>query len=170
MDVFITKTSLDTDKVSKRKPGMWCLRYEARQTTKTQSTSELNLQKRIQEINPKLALAQIMTPRSDKSIMVRTKIGRSPQGSYAGYQLLLTEDNFKVCCDVDSVSRRKLTNNEITIDQFPRLPLKVSDNFQGPTDITAEEQTLLQDITVTVDELNKIEQATRGQSNSDEYE
>ena len=116
MDVFITKTSLDTDKVSKRKPGMWCLRYEARQTTKTQSTSELNLQKRIQVINPKLALAQIMTPRSDKSIMVQTKIGRSPQGSYAGYQLSLTEDNFKVCCDIDSVSRRELTNNEITID------------------------------------------------------
>ena len=170
MDVFITKTSLDTDKVSKRKPGMWCLRYEARQTTKTQSTSELNLPKRIQEINPKLALAQIMTPKSDKSIMVQTKIGRSPQGSNAGYQLSLTEDNFKVCCDVDSVSRRELTNNEITIDQFPRLPLKVSDNFQGSTDITAEEQTLLQDITVTVNELNKIEQATRGQWNSDEYE
>ena len=87
-----------------------------------------------------------------------------------GYQLSLTEDNFKVCCDVDSVSRRELTNNEITIDQFPRLPLKVSDNFQGSTDITPEEQTLLQDITVTVNELNKIEQATRGQSNSDEYE
>ena len=28
---------------------------------------------------------------------------------------------------------------------------------------------ILQDITVTVDELNKIEQATRGQSNSDEW-
>ena len=52
-----------------------------------------------------------MTPRSDKSIMVQTKIGRSPQGSYAGYHLSLTEDNFKVCCDVDSVSRRELTNN-----------------------------------------------------------
>ena len=72
-----------------------------------------------------------------------------------GYQLSLTEDNFKVCCDVDSVSRRELTNNEITIDQFPRLPLKVSDNFKGSTDITAEEQTSLQDITVTVDELKK---------------
>ncbi|CAH3158074.1 unnamed protein product [Pocillopora meandrina] len=123
---------------------MGCLLYEAHQTTKIQSTSELNLQKRIQEINPKLALAQIMNPRSDKN-------------------------NFKVCCDVDSVSRREQTNNEITIDQFPRLPLKVSDSFQGPTDINAEEQTLLQDITVTVDELNKIEQATRGQSNSDEW-
>ena len=66
--------------------------------------------------------------------------------------------------------KQERTNNEITIDQFPRLPLKVSDNFQGSTDITAEEQTLLQDITVTVNELNKIEQATRGQSNSDEYE
>ena len=36
---------------------MGCLLYEARQTTKIQSTSELNLQKRIQEINTKLALA-----------------------------------------------------------------------------------------------------------------
>ena len=66
--------------------------------------------------------------------------------------------------------KQERTNNEITIDQFPRLPLKVSDTFKGSTDITAEEQTSLQDITVTVDELNKIEQATRGQSNSDEYE
>ena len=66
---------------------------------------------------------------------------RSPQGSYASYPLSLTEDNFKVCCNVDSVSRREQTNNEITIHQFPRLPLKVSDNFQGPTNIAAEEQT-----------------------------
>ena len=76
---------MDTDKVLKSKPGMGCLLYEARQTTKIQSTSELNLQKRIQEINPKLALAQIMNPRSDKSIMVQKKMGRSPQGSYASY-------------------------------------------------------------------------------------
>ena len=68
-------------------------------------------------------------------------MGRSPQGSYASYPLSLTEDNFKVCSNVDSVSRREQTNNEITIHQFPRLPLKVSDNFQGPKNIAAEEQT-----------------------------
>ena len=108
---------------------------------KNSKYSEFNLQKRIQEINPKLALAQIMNPGSDKSIILQKKMGRSPQGYYASYPLSLTEDNFKVCCHVDSVSRREQTNNEITIDQFPRLPLKVSDNFQGPTNITAEEQT-----------------------------
>ena len=79
---------MDTDKVLKSKLGMGCLLYEAHQTTKIQSTSELNFQKRIQEINPKLALAQIMNPRSDKSIIVQKKW--SSQGSYASYPLSLT--------------------------------------------------------------------------------
>ena len=52
---------------------------------KNSKYSEFNLQKRIPEINPKLALAQIMNPGSDKSIIVQKKMGMSPQGSYASY-------------------------------------------------------------------------------------
>ena len=40
---------------------------------KNSKYSEFNLQKKIQEINPKLALAQIMNPGSDKSIILQKK-------------------------------------------------------------------------------------------------
>lgn len=167
MDVYVTKTSLDNDKESKREPGLGCLLYEARKTTKTQSTLELNLLKSLQEINPKMALAQIMTPRCNAGAMTETKMGRSPQGSFASYQLAITEDNFKVYCDVSTVTRKN--DNQMPLHAFPRLPLRDSEDFKAPDNISTDEQTLLGKITVTVDLLNKIEQATRGQSNSDEW-
>lgn len=109
-----------------------------------------------------------MTPRLETSVMIQTKMGRSPQGSLASYQLSLTEDNFKVYCDLASISRRKKTD-EILLDSFQRLPLRSTDNFQPPDDITTEEQLLLQNKTVCVNELNKIKQTRRGQSNSDKW-
>jgi len=168
MDVFVTKTSLDTNKISRREPGVGCLLYEARKSTKSQGTDESVLLEKLRKINPNMALSQIMTPRFETSFMIQTKMGRSPQGSFASYQLSLTEHNFTVYCDIASISRREQTD-EILLDSFPRLPLRTTDNFQPPTDVSAEEQLLLQNITVSVDELNKIELTTRGQSNSDEW-
>ena len=104
MEVLVNKTSLDQDQPSKsRDPGVKCLLYEARKSLKNQETDESKLLEHLKEINPKMALAQVMTPRSETTPLLKTKFGKSPQGSYCSYQLSVTEDNFKVFCDISSV-------------------------------------------------------------------
>lgn len=74
---------------------------------------------------------------------MQTKLVRSPQGSYASYQLSLNENNFKLYCDITAVSRLEPGNPDVSMDSFPRLPVGVgSDNFQIPTDITMTKNTL----------------------------
>ena len=64
----------------------------------------------LKELNPNMALAQIMTARSDSFPLVETKFRKSPRGSYPSYQLAVTEDNFcdiNKFCDIKSVPRKK---------------------------------------------------------------
>ena len=63
---------------------------------KGQQADENKLLAKLQAINKKMALAQIMTSTSESTPLVETKFGKSPQGSFGSYQLSTTEDNFKV--------------------------------------------------------------------------
>ena len=95
MEVLVTKTSLDQDQQSKpRDPGVKCLLYEARKNLKNQQEDESRLLEHLKEINPKMALAQVMMLRTESTSMLKTKFGKSPQGPFASYQLSVTEDNF----------------------------------------------------------------------------
>ena len=102
MEVVVNKTHQDLHRSSSREPGVRCLLYEARtqQSIKSQSADEQKLVERLKAANPKMALAQIMEPSSERSKLFETKFGKSPQGSYASYQLSTTEDNFKVHCNI----------------------------------------------------------------------
>lgn len=85
MEVLVTKTSLELDKQSSsRDSGVKCLLYEARNSLKGQQASESR------ELNPKMALSHIMTARTESTTLVPTKFGKSPQGSFASYQLSVT--------------------------------------------------------------------------------
>ena len=44
-----------------RAPGVKCLLYEARKSLKNQQADETKLLEQLKEINPKMALAQILT-------------------------------------------------------------------------------------------------------------
>ena len=95
MEVLVTKTSLELDKQSSsRDSGVKCLLYEARNSLNGQQPSELKLLEQLRELNPKMALSQIMTARTESTTIVLTKFGKSPQGSFAIYQLSMNEDNF----------------------------------------------------------------------------
>ena len=71
-------------KVRQRGSGLKCLLYEARNSLKGQQASESR------ELNPKMALSHIMTARTESTTLVPTKFGKSPQGSFASYQLSVT--------------------------------------------------------------------------------
>lgn len=134
--------------------------------------SESKLLERLRELNPKMALSQIMTARTESTRLVPTKFGKSPQGSFASYQLSVTEDNFKVFCDISSVNRSD-SDNHVHYSQLtacPIFPLRAShEQFQIPTEISGDERCLLEKIPVNVDELNEIERKTREQSTCQEW-
>ena len=73
---------------------------------------------------------------------VKTKFGKSPQGSYGSYQLSITEDNFKVFCDISTVPRVDSANsNDLQIMEFPRFPLNQSnEQFEIPAGISGDER------------------------------
>ena len=75
-----------------------------------------------------MALSQIMTARTESTTLVATKFGKSPQGSFASYQLSVTEDNFKVFCDISSVNRSDSDNHvhDSQLTAFPRFPFRAS--------------------------------------------
>jgi hypothetical protein len=74
---------------------------------KSFQADEQKLKAQLQQINPKMALAQMLSPSSTSSTQyVETQFGKSPQGSFASYQLSFTEDNFKVYLDIHSVQRK----------------------------------------------------------------
>ena len=102
MEVVVHKTHQDLDRSSEREPGVKCLLYEARtlQSMRSQGADEQKLCERLKAENPEMALAQIMEPFSESTQLLETKFGKSPQGSYASYQLSTTEDNFKVYCNI----------------------------------------------------------------------
>lgn len=106
MEVLVTKTYLEQTRSSARDPGVRCLLYEARKNIRSQQADEEKLLATLKGLNPKMALAQILTPRSETTPFLETKFGKSPQGSYASYQLSMTEDNFKVYCDITSVCNK----------------------------------------------------------------
>ena len=77
-----------------------------------------------------MALSQIMTARTESTTIVLTKFGKSPQGSFAIYQLSMNEDNFKVFCDISSVNRSDSDNhvNDSQLTAFPKFPLMLHIN------------------------------------------
>ena len=103
MEVLVIKTSLEQTRSSARDPGVRCTLYEARNNIRGQKADEEKLLATLKELNPNMALAQIMTARSDSIPLVENKFGKSPQGSYASYQLAVSQDNFKVFCDITSM-------------------------------------------------------------------
>ena len=173
MEVVVHKTHQDLDRSSSREPGVRCLLYEARtlQSMRSQRADEQKLCERLKAENPKMALAQIMEPFSESTQLLETKFGKSPQGSYASYQLSTTEDNFKVYCNISSVPRVDPGHtHNIPINAYPRFPLNTAtEEFVMPDEIAAVEKALLEKLCVDEEKINDIETKTREQSNCEEW-
>ena len=91
MEVLVTKTSLELDKQSSsRDSGVKCLLYGAQNSLKGRQASESKLLERLRELNPKMALSHIMTAKTESTTLFPAKFWKSPQGSFASYQLSVT--------------------------------------------------------------------------------
>ena len=65
MEALVAKTYLEQTRSSARDPGVRCTLYEARNNIGGQKADEEKLLATLKELNPNMALAQIMTARSD---------------------------------------------------------------------------------------------------------
>ena len=173
MEVVVLKTHQDLDRSSSRESGVRCLLYEARtlQSIKSQRADEQKLCERLKKENQKMALAQIMEPSPESSQLLETKFGKSPQGSYASYQLYTTEDNFKVYCNISHVPRVDPGHtHNVSINSYQRFPLNTAtEEFAVPDELAAIEKALLEKLSVDEEKINDIETKTRGQSNCEEW-
>ena len=117
---------------------------------------------RLNEINPKAALVQVMNRSADELQVRETKFGKSPMGSFASYQLAITEDNFKVSCNLAAVPS---TQHSELLTAYPRFPLSPpKEQFNMPSEIWEAEKDLLLSLIVDCQRLNEIESKTMGQA------
>ena len=124
----------------------------------TQKADEHSLKEDLQNINPKIALAQIMAP-AKQTELVETKFGKSPKCSFASYQLTLIESNFRVYCDVDSVQRNLYNSKSDLI--YPKFPLQHTDKYEIlARQLSYPAKTLLESLSVDVQKLNSIAENT----------
>lgn len=171
MEVLVAKTYLEQTGSSAQDPGVRCTLYEARNNIRGQKADEEKLQATLKELNANMALAQIMTARSDFIPLVETKFGKITQGSYASYQLAVTEDHFKVFCDITSVPRGNSANSSEHVVTYPRFPLSSQSDEQSemPAELSEAEKSLLNSLQVDEDKLNDIEIKTRSQAGCPEW-
>ena len=171
MDVVVNKISQENSNSS---GGIKCQLYEARNNLKTQKSDESKLKATLQQINPKIPLAQIMKHSGTAEHYVQTKYGSSPQGSYGSYQLTMTEDNFKVYCSIESVPRLVPSNScgqSTASNNYPLFPLNSQAKpFELPPSLGEQEQVLLQNLMADSTKVNDIECKTREQSGCDEWQ
>lgn len=76
MKMLVTKTYLDQSRSSTQDPGVSCSLYEARNNIRKQRSEEEKLLATLKELNPNMALALIMTPRSESNTFLETKFGK----------------------------------------------------------------------------------------------
>lgn len=82
---------------------------------------EVKFRAALQNINFSISLATIMQPESNHYIL--TKFGESPKGSYASYQLSITEHNFEVFCSSGSVPRSTMISTTQEKPIYPPFPI-----------------------------------------------
>ena len=97
---------------------------------------------------------------------VETKFGESQSGSFCSYQLTHTEANFVATVDICSIPRDDMDEAELS---YPRFPLNSGSDFVRPDNLSHSEETLVSSLVVDENMINKIEEATRGQTSSEQW-
>lgn len=102
--------------------------YEARSANNRQSDNVAvkKLKNDLKDIDPHIGFACTIVPETETTKYVRTKFGTCPTGSVLSYQASLTEDDFKVYCDLSAV---KEISPEDEIALYPAFPVNDVDIY-----------------------------------------
>ena len=122
VDIIVKKVRLND---GEHEAGVKCLLYEAKNNVQVDQNEEKLFEDTIMGINPKMDLAHIS---SGQNILIDTKYGKSPVGSFSSYQLAHTESNFEVTMNISTEARNDSNTNNLLV--YPRFPLTVFEECQ----------------------------------------
>ena len=104
----------------------------------------------------------------ESSSQVPAKFGSSPAGSFGSYQLSFQESNFTVTSSFEPSS----SSHTFTIPTYASFPLgDLNDNYilPVPEGLDSSQKKLLDSLTVSLPNANKLEQETIEQSSNDKW-
>ena len=162
MEVTISETKLDDSKTR----GVKCLLCDARSNPAHDVQAEMNFKKALQNVNPQMGLSVMAKDDCTDNSCVETKFGESQSGSFCSYQLTHTEANFVATVDISSIPREDMDETELT---YPRFRLNSGSDFVRPDNLSHSEETVVSSLLVDENMTNKIEEATRGQTLSEQW-
>ena len=162
MEVTISETKLDDSKTR----GVKCLLCDARSNPVHDVQAEMNFKKALQNVNPQMGLSVMAKDDCTDNSCVETKFGESQSGSFCSYQLTHTEANFVATVDISSIPREDMDETELT---YPRFRLNSGSDFVRPDNLSHSEETVVSSLLVDENMTNKIEEATRGQTLSEQW-
>ena len=165
MEVVVKKTKLDEPSTSRG--GVKCLLYEARKEPDYNAVSEHCFKTELAKIDANMGFAQMIQGDDPVPETTDTKFGKSPIGSYLGYQTSFTESNF--CAEADLTAVPRINVPLQNVDNYPRFPLSEEAEMVLPRALTDAEKSLIEHLTVDEDKIHVIESSTRDQANCPEW-
>lgn len=165
LDVTVKK--MKVDQFSTR-VGIESTLYEARSANNRQNDNVAvkKLKNDLKDIDSHIGFACTIVPETETTKYVRTKFGMCPTGSVLSYQVSLTEDDFKVYCDLSAV---KEISPEDEIAHYPAFPINDVDIFCDiqTSNMTREQVQLFETLKITDEGANLLEESTRDQAESE---
>ena len=164
----IMDMKISTIKEDKRRPGISCTLYEARDTpTLVNPADTVRLQQNLEAQDHLIPWALSITPDDEKTPYVTTPYGPAPIGSLLSHQFTVTEWSFKVFSNLCTVQR---TSNQGHM-AYPNFPLtKRVDTYSKPSiyPLTETQEQIVKKITISHEETVNIEKTTRQQATDKE--
>ena len=139
MEVIVKKNKLDERSTSHG--GVKCLLYEARKEPDYNAVSKHSFKTEIAKIDVNMGFAQMIQGDDPVPETADTKFGKSPVGSYLGYQTSFTESNFCAEADLPAVPRNNVPLQNV--DNYPGSPLSEEAEMVLPCALTDTEKSLI---------------------------
>ena len=169
MEMEIRKYKVD-DMTSSRLPGVKCTLYEARKQRIMDPFILSQFLSSLQEENPRIGLADVAVVGTERQEFVSTRYGPAHVGSVLSYQLALSEDNYKVYISPRTTPHNMYNDRSEKYPQFPLNQVPFDHDASGISEVDSPVQLgILQDLEVSAEECNNIEQCTQEQQSSNDW-
>lgn len=150
-----------------------CTLYEARRSTAIANNSELlrEVQANMAAENPLYGITYMASGETDQTEYCRTQLDTYvPRGSVLSYQLALTEGDFHVECNFESLQKFACVESCVLRKvPFPTFPLDALTPYTVSDNLSQDMKDKLNSLTVNQEQASDIELMTRDQASNDTW-
>ena len=162
METTIKKARLDKETTT----GIRCTLYEARSPAVQEYPFEAinDMKEKLKEINPLIPMVHGLREKIDDEDWTDTKFGNVPIYSTLANQCSKYGNNFKVYMNTD----KSIPRSSCTVDVYPEFPHRNIPVYypHDPSNLGVPENAILDQLKLSKEQANAIEEATRDQSNN----